>query len=90
MFASWYTYMQGGFYEKLHNEGVVLVMASYHLCARFRGAYFYNTMAKAPNVPLLIGVIALFSLIFIPVYLAIWRSIEKREARKAAKQHLRF
>ena len=56
----------------------------------FVGAYFYNTMAKAPNVPLLIGIIALFSLIFIPVYLAIWRSIEKREARKAAKQHLRF
>ncbi len=56
----------------------------------FVGAYFYNTMAKASNVPLLIGVIALFSLIFIPVYLAIWRSIEKREARKAAKQHLRF
>lgn len=56
----------------------------------FVGAYFYNTMAKAPNVLLLIGVIALFSLIFIPVYLAIWRSIEKREARKAAKQYLRF
>lgn len=56
----------------------------------FVSAYFYNTMAKAPNVLLLIGVIALFSLIFIPVYLAIWRSIEKREARKAAKQHLRF
>lgn len=56
----------------------------------FVGAYFYNTMAKAPNTLLLIGVIALFSLIFIPIYLAIWRSIEKREARKTAKQHLRF
>lgn len=56
----------------------------------FTSAYFYNTMAQQPNRSLIIGAIVLFTIVFIPIYLSIWRTIMKKEARKTAKQHLRF
>ena len=56
----------------------------------FVSAYLYNTMVKQPNIGLIIGAIILFTIVFIPIYLSLWRTITKQEARKTAKQHLRF
>lgn len=54
------------------------------------GAYFYHLFATDGNLFITISIIVIFSLVFWPIYIRSWRVILKREARLAAKQHLRF
>lgn len=54
------------------------------------GIYVYHLFATGGNLLVTIGIVAIFSLIFWPIYIRSWRNILKREARNEAKQHLRF
>lgn len=54
------------------------------------GIYVYRLFATDGNLLVTIGIVVIFSILFWPIYIRSWRNILKREARKEAKQHLRF